>query len=112
MNAKIEESRAKLVEAEAEVPKAMAEAFATQKLTIMDYYRLKNVEADTHMRRSIADAGIPPPKPSRKYSKSNLTKIEGHEVFCPFVFVRLFSRALSCTRGSFSVSLHWQLSLN
>ncbi len=62
MNAKIEESRAKLVEAEAEVPKAMAEAFATQKLKIMDYYRLKNVEADTHMRRSIADAGNPASK--------------------------------------------------
>ncbi len=47
MNAKIEESRAKLVQAEAEVPVAMAEAFASQKLKIMDYYRLKNVEADT-----------------------------------------------------------------
>lgn len=62
MNAKIEESRAKLVEAEAEVPLAMAEAFASQKLKIMDYYRLKNVEADTQMRRSIADAGNPSSK--------------------------------------------------
>ena len=62
MNAKIEESRAKLVEAEAEVPLAMAEAFASQKLKIMDYYRLKNVEADTQMRRSIADAGNPASK--------------------------------------------------
>ncbi len=62
MNAKIEESRAKLVQAEAEVPLAMAEAFASQKLKIMDYYRLKNVEADTHMRRSIADAGNPSSK--------------------------------------------------
>lgn len=62
MNAKIEESRAKLVQAEAEVPLAMAEAFASQKLKIMDYYRLKNVEADTQMRRSIADAGNPSSK--------------------------------------------------
>ncbi len=59
MSARIEESKAKLVEAEAEVPKAMAEAFASQKLKIMDYYRLKNVEADTQMRRSIADVGSP-----------------------------------------------------
>lgn len=62
MNAKIEESRSKLVQAEAEVPLAMAEAFASQKLKIMDYYRLKNVEADTQMRRSIADAGNPSSK--------------------------------------------------
>ena len=62
MSAKIEESRARLVEAEAEVPVAIAEAFASQKLKIMDYYRLKNVEADTHMRRSIADSSNPSSK--------------------------------------------------
>lgn len=55
--ASIEESRAKLVEAEADVPKAMAESFRTGKLGILDYYRLKNVEADTQMRSSIAVAG-------------------------------------------------------
>jgi uncharacterized protein YqfA (UPF0365 family) len=52
--AQIEESRAKLVEAEAEVPKAMAEAFRTGRLGIMDYYKLRNVQADTDMRRAIA----------------------------------------------------------
>lgn len=57
MSAKIEESRAKLVEAEAEVPRAMAAAFAAGTLSIMDYYRLKNVDADTKMRASIADVG-------------------------------------------------------
>lgn len=57
MTAKIEESRAKLVEAEADVPKAMAEAFGSGGLAIMDYYRLKNVDADTKMRSSIADVG-------------------------------------------------------
>ncbi|MCA9160324.1 MAG: flotillin-like FloA family protein, partial [Planctomycetales bacterium] len=57
MNANIEMSRAKLVEAEADVPKAMAEAFASGTLSIMDYYRLKNVDADTKMRTSIADVG-------------------------------------------------------
>ena len=53
----IEENRAKLVEAEALVPKAMAEAFRTGKLGIIDYYRLKNVQADTDMRESIAGSG-------------------------------------------------------
>lgn len=53
----IEESRAELVDAEAEVPKAMAEAFRTGKLGIMDYYKLRNIQADTDMRKSIATAG-------------------------------------------------------
>ena len=57
MIARIEQSRAQLVESEAEVPKAMAQAFSTGTLTIMDYYRLKNVDADTKMRASIADVG-------------------------------------------------------
>jgi uncharacterized protein YqfA (UPF0365 family) len=55
--AMIEENRARLVESEAEVPKAMAEAFRTGKLGILDYYRLKNVQADTDMRESIAGVG-------------------------------------------------------
>jgi uncharacterized protein YqfA (UPF0365 family) len=53
----IEENRAKLVEAEAEVPRAMADAFRSGKLGILDYYRLKNVQADTDMRESIAGSG-------------------------------------------------------
>ncbi len=57
MVAKIQESRASLVNAEAEVPKAMADAFRSGKLSIMDYYRLRNIQADTEMRNSIATAG-------------------------------------------------------
>lgn len=57
MMAKIEESRAKLVEAEADVPHAMAEAFNTGSLAILDYYKLMNVDADTKMRSSIAEVG-------------------------------------------------------
>jgi len=53
----IEQNRARLVEAEAEVPKAIAEAFRTNKLGILDYYRLKNVQADTEMREAIAGTG-------------------------------------------------------
>jgi uncharacterized protein YqfA (UPF0365 family) len=52
--AKVEEMQAKLVEAEAEVPMAMAEAFRNGSLGIMDYYRMRNVEADTEMRSSIS----------------------------------------------------------
>lgn len=55
--AEIEKSRAKLVESEAEVPKAMAESFRSGKLGILDYYKLRNVQADTDMRKSIAGAG-------------------------------------------------------
>lgn len=52
--AAIEESRAKLVDSEAQVPKAMAESFRSGKLGILDYYKLINVQADTDMRKSIA----------------------------------------------------------
>jgi uncharacterized protein YqfA (UPF0365 family) len=55
--AHIEESRAKLVEAESEVPKAIAESFRNGRLGIMDYYKLRNVQADTDMRRAIATSG-------------------------------------------------------
>ena len=53
--AAIEESRAKLVQAEAEVPEAMADSFRSGKLGILDYYKLRNVQADTDMRKSIAN---------------------------------------------------------
>jgi len=52
--ADIEKNRALVVLAEAEVPKAMAEAFRSGNLGIMDYYKMKNVIADTNMRDSIA----------------------------------------------------------
>ena len=55
--AQIEESRAKVVEAEAEVPKAMAQSFRDGTLGIMDYYKLRNIRADTDMRSSIARSG-------------------------------------------------------
>jgi uncharacterized protein YqfA (UPF0365 family) len=56
-----QEMRARVVEAEAEVPRAMAEAFRGGNLGIMDYYRMKNVQADTAMRESIAGTGEEPP---------------------------------------------------
>ncbi len=54
MRALEEEMRAKVQEARAEVPKAMAEAFHSGALTLMDYYNLKNIMADTQMRDAIA----------------------------------------------------------
>ena len=49
-----QEMRAKVVEAEAEVPRAMAEAFRQGNLGVMDYFRMRNLQADTDMRSSIA----------------------------------------------------------
>ncbi|UOG74701.1 flotillin-like protein FloA [Hymenobacter tibetensis] len=53
--AKTQEAKARVVEAEAEIPKAMAEAFRSGNLGIMDYYKMRNVQADTDMRDSIAN---------------------------------------------------------
>jgi uncharacterized protein YqfA (UPF0365 family) len=55
----IEENRAKLVEAEASVPQAMADAFQSGRLGILDYYKIQNVQADTDMRGAIATASSP-----------------------------------------------------
>ena len=55
MRARVQEMRALVVEAEAQVPLAIAEAFRSGNLGVMDYYNIKNVMADTHMRESIAE---------------------------------------------------------
>lgn len=57
MLARTQEMRARVVEAEAQIPMAMAEAFRSGNLGIMDYYKMKNVQADTGMRESIAGGG-------------------------------------------------------
>ena len=54
MKAKAEEAHANVIQAEAEIPKAISEAFRNGNLGIMDYYRMKNIQADTTMRDSIA----------------------------------------------------------
>jgi uncharacterized protein YqfA (UPF0365 family) len=46
--------KAKVVEAEAQVPLALAEAFRSGRLGVMDYYKMENVKADTQMRSSIS----------------------------------------------------------
>lgn len=50
-----QEMRARVIEAEAEIPKAIAEAFRKGNLGVMDYYRLKNIDADTRMRESLSN---------------------------------------------------------
>ncbi|MDQ6632575.1 MAG: flotillin-like protein FloA [Verrucomicrobiota bacterium] len=57
MLARVQEMRAHVVEAEAQVPLAMAEAFRAGNLGIMDYYKMKNIQADTGMRDSIGGGG-------------------------------------------------------
>jgi len=54
MKAKAQEARAKVIEAEAQIPMAIAEAFRNGNLGIMDYYRIKNIQADTNMRDSLS----------------------------------------------------------
>ena len=64
MKALTQEMRAKVVEAEADVPRAIAEAFRQGNLGVMDYYNLRNIQADTDMRNSIAK-----PEPKKDDSK-------------------------------------------
>ena len=60
MKAKVQSMRAKVIQAEAEVPLAIADAFRKGNLGIMDYYKLKNIMADTLMRETIGDPSVKP----------------------------------------------------
>jgi uncharacterized protein YqfA (UPF0365 family) len=62
MIAKAQEARAKVIEAEVEIPLAMADAFRNGNLGIMDYYKFKNIQADTDMRESISRSTSPDDK--------------------------------------------------
>jgi uncharacterized protein YqfA (UPF0365 family) len=55
MKAKVQEMRAKVVEAEAQIPLAISDAFKNGHLGVMDYYKMKNVVADTQMRESLGN---------------------------------------------------------
>jgi uncharacterized protein YqfA (UPF0365 family) len=57
MIAKAQEARANVIQAESEIPKAIAEAFTKGNLGVMDYYKMQNVQADTEMRSSISGKG-------------------------------------------------------
>lgn len=55
MIAEVQRMKAKVVESQAEVPKALSEALRSGKMGVMDYYHMKNIESDTKMRDSIAE---------------------------------------------------------
>lgn len=57
MKAKAQEARAHVIQAEAEIPKAISQAFVSGNLGVMDYYKMQNVQADTEMRQSISGSG-------------------------------------------------------
>ncbi len=57
MSALVEERRAAVVEAEAEIPRAISDSFRSGHLGIMDYYRMKNIQADTQMREGLSKGG-------------------------------------------------------
>nr|MBC7614328.1 flotillin-like protein FloA [Pseudopedobacter sp.] len=57
MRAKAQDARAKVIEAESQIPLAIAESFRSGNLGIMDYYRMQNIQADTDMRESISRPG-------------------------------------------------------
>jgi uncharacterized protein YqfA (UPF0365 family) len=59
MKARVQEMRAKVVESEAQIPMAIAEAFRNGKLGVLDYYNMQNVQADTGMRKAIAESASP-----------------------------------------------------
>jgi len=71
MEARVEESRAQLVLAQAAVPEAMADAFRSGKLGILDYFKLQNVSADTDMRKALA---VTTKESTDAYSDSNPTR--------------------------------------
>ena len=66
MKAKAQEARAQVILAEAEIPKAMAESFRSGNLGIMDYYKMRNIEADSSMRESISESAKPKGGTSKK----------------------------------------------
>lgn len=57
MKAKAQEARANVIQAEAEIPKAIAQAFVSGNLGVMDYYRMQNIQSDTDMRNTISGTG-------------------------------------------------------
>ena len=69
MKAKAQEARANVIQAEAEVPLAIADAFRSGNLGIMDYYKFKNIQADTNMRDSIAQPTTTPKGGSKDTKK-------------------------------------------
>ena len=80
MKAETQAMRAKVVEAEAQIPQAIAEAFRAGHLGVMDYYKLNNVKADTEMRGAIGssvggDGSAAAARPARTRPRSDRTRL-------------------------------------
>ena len=73
MKAKSQEARAKVILAEAEIPKAIADAFRSGNLGIMDYYKMQNIQADTSMRDSISGTSSQSKGPGKEGESSKNT---------------------------------------
>jgi len=69
MKAKAQEARANVIQAEALIPQAIAEALRNGNIGIMDYYKFQNIQADTRMRESISESGIQPPASTKDDGK-------------------------------------------
>lgn len=69
MKAKAQEARANVIQAEALIPQAIAEALRNGNIGIMDYYKFQNIQADTRMRESISESGIQPPTSTKDEGK-------------------------------------------
>ncbi len=74
MKAKAQEARANVIQAEAEIPRAIAEAFRTGNLGILDYYKFKNIQADTKMRESISEPSSKKSREDRDRGQSSRNK--------------------------------------
>ena len=70
MIARVSEMRARVVEAEAQIPMAVARAFDKGHMGVMDYYRIKNVQADTAMRETIGSDGVEKASPGAQAGKA------------------------------------------
>ena len=70
MIARVSEMRARVVEAEAQIPMAVARAFDKGHMGVMDYYRIRNVQADTTMRESIGNGGSETPSPGATFRQT------------------------------------------
>ena len=71
MRARTQEKRAQLLDAEAQVPRAISEAFSRGNIGVMDYYRMQNVVADTSMRKALSKPveALPEARPENKEDK-------------------------------------------
>ena len=80
MKARVQEMRAEVVRAEAEVPKALAKALSMGKISVNDYYEMQNIKADTAMRNSLSKAEE---EKAEKIAEKKANPVEGRIPIAP-----------------------------